>query len=79
MTDAEIADALMTLARERGIDRTFCPSEVARQLSDDWRPLMTEVRLVAGTLPLTATQRGIEVDAVTARGPIRLGLSVNDG
>ena len=72
--DTRIAEVLMDLAHRRGLGRTFCPSEAARALAEDWRPLMPEVRRVAAGLPLCATQKGIAVDPVTARGPIRLGL-----
>jgi len=65
----------MALARSRGPDKTFCPSEAARRLADDWRPLMDDVRRVAVTLPLRATQRGCPVDPVAARGPIRLQIT----
>jgi hypothetical protein len=71
--DAAIAAVLMDLARRRG-RASFCPSEAARALSPDWRPLMVDVRRVAADLPLRATQRGRPVDPVTARGPIRLSL-----
>ena len=71
--DAAIAEALMRLARDRA-PRTFCPSEAARALALDWRPLMDDVRRVAATLPLAATQGGTPVDPVTTRGPIRLAL-----
>jgi hypothetical protein len=73
--DAAIAGVLMALAADRGPGKTFCPSEAARALSADCRPLMPEVRRVAAGLPLVATQRGLLVDAVTARGPIRLSLA----
>ena len=73
-TDAEIAAVLMALARTRGPAKSFCPSEAARRLAADWRPMMPEVRRVATTLPLRATQKGQPVDPVTARGPIRLAL-----
>jgi hypothetical protein len=72
--DARIAAVLMDLAHRRGVGRSFCPSEAARALAEDWRPLMAEVRRVAAGLPLRATQKGMAVDPVTARGPIRLGL-----
>jgi hypothetical protein len=72
--DARIAAVLMDLAHRRGVGRTFCPSEAARALADDWRPLMPEVRRVAAGLPLEATQKGRIVDPKAARGPIRLGL-----
>ena len=64
----------MVLAHARGPEATFCPSEAARALADDWRPLMPRVRAVAATLPLRATQKGAPVDPKAARGPIRLGL-----
>lgn len=73
-SDAEIAEVLMELAERRGPGKTFCPSEAARMLADDWRVLMPRVREVAAGLPLVATQRGGRVDVGTARGPIRLGL-----
>ena len=72
--DDEIAGVLMALAEARGPDKTFCPSEAAKRLSDDWRPLMPQVRKVAAGLPLIATQQGNPVDPVDAKGPIRLGL-----
>ena len=72
--DAAIAEALMDLAHRRGSGASFCPSEVARALADDWRPLMPGVRRVAATLPLTATRGGVPVDAQAGGGPIRLRL-----
>ncbi len=60
-----------SLAAERA-PKTFCPSEAARLLSADWRLLMPDVRRVAATLPLIATQKGQPVDPLTAKGPIRL-------
>jgi hypothetical protein len=63
---------LLTLAAARS-PKTFCPSEAARALATNWRPLMPEVRRVAATLPLVATQKGHPVDPLTAKGPIRLG------
>ena len=76
--DARIAEVLMDLAHRRGMGASFCPSEAARALSDDWRPLMPEVRRVAASLPLLATQKGLPVDPVGARGPIRLRLAPRD-
>ncbi len=69
--DALIAEALLRLAAERA-GKTFCPSEAARALACDWRPLMLDVRRVAADLGLRATQRGVVVNPLTARGPIRL-------
>ena len=71
MTDAAIRAALEALAAERA-PKTFCPSEAARHLAEDWRPLMADVRRVAAAMGLRATQGGVEVHAETATGPIRL-------
>jgi hypothetical protein len=67
---------LLELVAERS-PLTACPSEVARALNpEDWRPLMPKVREVAARLQqqglLEVTQKGQVVDAVAARGPIRL-------
>lgn len=78
ITDPAIAAALMQLAAARGPGKSFCPSEAARALAADWRPLMPEVRRVAASLPLTVTQNGMPVDLATARGPIRLSLTRRD-
>ena len=78
MTQLEIEDALAALAARRGAGKTFCPSEVARTLAADWRPLMPVIRRVAGSMQdrgaLQAYQKGAPVDPRTARGAIRLGL-----
>ncbi|MFO1201011.1 MAG: DUF3253 domain-containing protein [Tabrizicola sp.] len=74
MTD-RIRVAILDLALERGRRKSLCPSEVAKALESDWRALMPEVRAVAAAMPeIVATQAGVEVDPVTARGPIRLRL-----
>ena len=77
MTDA-VREAILDLALHRGRGKSLCPSEVAKALSPDWQPLMPVVRVVAGGMPeIIATQSGVEVDPVTARGPIRLRLRVS--
>lgn len=73
-SDEEIAQILMSLAQARGPSKSFCPSEAARRLSDDWRPMMGRVRRVALGLPLVATQKGRKVDMRHVRGPIRFSL-----
>ncbi|MGF1500453.1 MAG: DUF3253 domain-containing protein [Paracoccaceae bacterium] len=76
---ARIRAEILARVAERGAGRTICPSEVARALSEDWRPLMPAVREAAAALAaegrLRVTQKGVEVDATSARGPIRLGRS----
>jgi len=72
---ARLRSVILDLALARGRGRSFCPSEAARILAEDWRSLMPEVREVAAGMPeIMATQGGVEVDPVTARGPIRLRL-----
>lgn len=78
INDDAIAEALRGMAVERGAS-TFCPSETARALATDWRPLMPEVRRVAAALcdagELRCTQRGQPAYPLSARGPIRLSSS----
>lgn len=80
-----IATEIRDRVAARGAGRTICPSEVARALGGDdgFRPLMPAVREVAADLAergeVAVTQRGVAVDARTARGPIRLGLGEAPG
>lgn len=75
----EVAAAILTLAEARGLGRTLCPSEAAKRLADDWRPLMPQVRRVAARLQsegvIRVTQNGWPVNPLQVRGPIRLGLA----
>lgn len=68
------------LLRQRGPDKSICPSEVARAIAEEWRPLMPLVREVAAQERkagrLLITQKGKPVDPGTARGPIRLALVI---
>ncbi len=74
-SDEDIAAVLTDLALRRGRGKSFCPSDAAKALAAEWRALMPQVRAVAATHPhITATQKGAVVDAVTAKGPIRLTL-----
>jgi len=77
VSSREIEEAIVTLLRERKGGKTICPSEVARRLAPrEWRTLMHSVREVAAQLALegrlVATQKGKEVNALFAHGPIRL-------
>ena len=75
--DSHIAQTLLSIAKARGANASFCPSEAARALNPaDWRPLLPRVRSVAGRLQrdglIAVTQSGRAVDALGAEGPIRL-------
>ncbi len=78
VAEAQIAAEILRQVAARGPGRTLCPSEVARALSPEWRDLMPAVRAEAGRMQaagqVQATQRGLPVDPVAARGPIRLGM-----
>lgn len=78
-SNSDIERTIGELLDQRGPGRTICPSEAARALAGDgaFRELMDDVRAVAARMAvrdeITVTQRGRVVDAVAARGPIRLG------
>jgi hypothetical protein len=76
MTDAR--RVILDLLDERGAGKTICPSEAARALAADWRPLMDDVRATAFAMAdrgeIEVTQKGDIVDGPSARGPIRLRL-----
>ena len=59
-----------------GTGKTICPSDVARIMADDWRPLMEPTRAVARRLVAAGeaeiTQGGKVVDPTSAKGPIRI-------
>lgn len=92
--DAAAEGAILTLTAARGPEKSICPSEAARLLSaredgqdtarDAWRAHQPRVRRVAAALQaegrLRVTQKGVDVDAATARGPVRLrAVSRPDG
>ncbi|WP_295466951.1 DUF3253 domain-containing protein [uncultured Pseudomonas sp.] len=78
-TDAQLRLALLAKAQARRPGTTFCPSEVARELAADWRPLMEPLRQVArelareGRLKVTQQGRALSPDGPW-QGPIRLSL-----
>ena len=75
---ADIERTILALLAQRDAGKTICPSEAARALAADWRPLMDDVRATAAAMAddgrLEVTQRGEVVDVREARGPIRLRL-----
>ena len=78
--DDRIAATIFELLAQRAAGATICPSEAARALAagqSQWRALMPEVRRVAAALAaagsLRVSAQGEEVQALQARGPIRLG------
>jgi len=76
---ASISKAILDMATERGVDKTICPSEVARVLFDtQWRKHMDDVRQAAVKLQeqgkVSITQKGELVDVNHIKGPIRIKI-----
>lgn len=78
MTGNRLESAIATLLDQRAAGRTICPSEAARAVGGaEWRDLMPAAREAAARMAergdVVVTQKGSEVDALSARGPIRIG------
>ncbi|WP_204450879.1 DUF3253 domain-containing protein [Actinokineospora baliensis] len=72
--------AILALAEARGMDSSTCPSDAARAVTDDWRPLLPRARELARDLArageVRLTQRGAVLDPDGQwRGPIRIRVS----
>lgn len=78
VSEAQLREAILTLARERAPAKTICPSDAARAVGGDrWRDLMERARDVARDLAkageVEIMQRGEVIDPDTQwRGPIRI-------
>ena len=77
----EIEDTIIKLLLTRDLEKTICPSEVARNLyPETWRDKMELVRKVAGKLVqehiIVITQKNKKVD-ISGKGPIRLKLNTS--
>jgi hypothetical protein len=76
----QLRAAILALASARGADSSTCPSDAARAVADDWRPLMASATELARELArageVRLTQRGRVLDPDGEwRGPIRIQLS----
>lgn len=79
---AAISDTILDMVRQRGADKTVCPSEVARALAGPdekkWRLLMTPIRAAAVELAqrqeITIRRKGRIVDPNDFKGIYRLGF-----
>lgn len=75
---AELRQAILALARERGPDKTICPSDAARSVGGaTWRDLMDDARELARELArqgeVEISQKGDVLDPDAPwRGPIRI-------
>jgi hypothetical protein len=76
--------AILALACARGADSSTCPSDAARAVADDWRPLLPRAREVARELARSGevrlTQRGRVLDPDGEwQGPIRISVTRRAG
>lgn len=79
MRRQHLEQAIVDLLSQRGEGKTICPSEAARAIGDrGWRDQMPLAREAAAALAaegrIEVLQKGEPVDALQARGPIRLRL-----
>ena len=78
VSEQQLREAILTLARERAPDKTICPSDAARAVGgDDWRELMEQARDLSRDLAkagdVEIMQRGEVIDPdADWRGPIRI-------
>lgn len=72
-----ITDAMLRIAAERGLEKSLCPTDVARAVSaENWRPLLGAVRKVAADLArqgkIEILRKGKPINPDDLRGVIRL-------
>ena len=77
-TEDRLEQVIDELLDARADGKTICPSEAARALGGkEWRDLMPAAREAAARMAdrgeVVVMQKGVEVGARTARGPIRIG------
>lgn len=81
MSDDDLREAILAQVAGLRPGTTCCPSEVARALAPDWRPLMAPLRHVALALAaegrISVTQKGRPAGP-DPRGPIRLSPAKED-
>ena len=76
----DIAPTILSIAAQRGPEKSTCPSEISRLLfPDNWRRHMKEVVDVAIDLhnqgKVVITQKGMPVDVDHIKGPIRIKIN----
>ena len=82
MNTKRVKQLHLELAEERGLDKTYCPSQVAREYAQkEWRGKMDVVRRVADKLVESGDLFSLQGGSIfsdkpsEARGPIRLRKS----
>ena len=78
LSDDVITRAILELTGARGPEKSVCPSEVARSLSEDWRSSMAPIRRVSTELArigrIDILRHGKPIDPAAVRGVIRLRM-----
>lgn len=79
INNSKISETILAIARQRGKDKTTCPSEIARALfPDDWRMYMEQVRDEAIKLhkegKVVIMQKGEVIDVQHIKGPVRIKI-----
>lgn len=71
-------DTILKIAAERGDQASFTPEDVARVLSENWRPLLVHIRAAARRLAeegrIEILRHGKPIDPAAVKGVIRLRL-----
>jgi hypothetical protein len=75
----DISATILSIASNRGPEKSTCPSEIARMLfPHDWRKHMKSVVDVAIELhnqgKVVITQKGIPIDVNHIKGPVRIKI-----
>ncbi len=75
----DILTTILTVATQRGTEKSTCPSEIARMLfPEDWREHMKDVVDVAIDLhhqgKVAITQKEVRIDVNHIKGPIRIKI-----
>jgi hypothetical protein len=76
---SKVSETIMSVATDRGHEKSTCPSEISRMLfPGDWRKHMKEVVDAAIELhnqgKVVITQKGSPVDVNHIKGPIRIKI-----
>jgi len=75
----DIISTILSIATQRGPEKSTCPSEIARMLfPNDWRKHMKNVVNEAIDLhnqgKVVITQKGLPIDVNHIKGPVRIKI-----
>ena len=78
--ETDILATILSIAKQRGSEKSTCPSEIARLLfPEEWREHMKNIMDVAIDLhnqgKVVITQKGIPIDVNHIKGPVRIKIS----